>query len=313
MNARSSDTSTFQVMILADTESLVRPATSFVASIAGDDAHLMAVPFACACGRNGHNESVSAAWKINGGASVEMMAPPDGAAVDAEGAVALAQAHAADLIVMATACSPEGVLDPDCGAAQLALDSPVPVLLVHAHDGTFPAHPPVTRLLVPLDGSARAAQALPFTTRLARRLQLPVQFVMVIDPSRILPPAYAYDPEAMDDVLTDLRETAHWALKQAEQQLVRDGIAVQSVLLYGPVTTCIQSAIEPGDLVIMTTHGTGRSPADHLGSVAARMVANVTSPLVIMRGRRQGDVVVEGYVACPWVEPLSGRSVSVNA
>jgi nucleotide-binding universal stress UspA family protein len=180
-------------------------------------------------------------------------------------------------------------------------------MVLHRDPAAAEPFAPIRRLVVPLDGSARAAQALPFTLRLARRLQLPVQLVMVIDPTRILPPAYAYDPEAMDDALTDLRETAHWALKQAESLMEREGTTVESVLLYGPVMTCIQSALNDGDIVLMTTHGVGRGSAGRMGSVAERMLQTVTTPLVIMRGMAPGEVVVEGYVACPWVEPLSAR------
>lgn len=313
MHGQTADSSHFRVMILTDADSTIEPATAFVRSVAGEDAQLTVVPFACEFHPNGHGLRLEDRLGKADSRQLHVLAPADGESIDSRSVSDFAEDRHIDLIVTATMCEPGGRLDPSCGAGHLALNSPVPVMLLHSHEQDVHAFPEVTRLLVLLDGSARAAQALPFTAKLARRLRLPVQFVMVIDPSRVLPPAYAYDPEAVGDVITDLRETAHWALKQAEQRLEREGIAVQSVLLYGPVLTCITSTIEPGDMVLMTTHGTGRAPAGKLGSIAERMVANVTTPLVIMRGRTERDVVGDAYVACPWVEPISRPTANTNA
>ncbi|HVL25565.1 MAG TPA: universal stress protein [Thermomicrobiales bacterium] len=304
---------TLRVMVLADAETMVEPAADYARSVVGDDVHLMFVPFACECRVSRHALEFHARASAENGVSTEVIAPRGGEPLDAHDSVALAQQRNADLIVVATTCHPEGRLDTSCGAAHLALNSPVPVMLLHDNEQGAPVFPELRRAVVLLDGSPRAAQSLPFASRLARRLRLPVQFVMVIDPTRVLPPAYAYDAEALDNVITDLRETAHWALKQAEGQLAAEGVQVESVLLYGPVMRCIQSAIEPGDVVVMTTHGTGRAPAGTLGSIAAQMIANITAPLVIMRGRTQADAVVEGYAACPWVEPLGRPTMATSA
>src|SRR5690606_3036804 len=78
----------------------------------------------------------------------------------------------------------------------VSLDSDVPVLVLRVPAGEEPRFGPIDRIVVPLDGSATAAQAIPLASRLARMGNLPVQFVMVIDPSRVIPAAYAYDPEA---------------------------------------------------------------------------------------------------------------------
>jgi nucleotide-binding universal stress UspA family protein len=292
-------------MILTDAETTIEPATAFVRAIAGEDAQLTVVPFACEFQPNGRGLRLEDRLAGSGDGLPEVVRPVDGNSVDSHSVYEFAERRDIDLIVTATMCDPGGALDPSCGAGHLALNSSVPVMLLHSHDEQKDAFSPITRLLVLLDGSARAAQALPFTAKLARRLRLPVQFVMVIDPTRVLPPAYAYDPEATGDVINDLRETAHWALRQAEQRMAHEGVAVESVLLYGPILTCIQSAIEPGDMVIMTTHGTGRAPAGKLGSIAGQMIANVTRPLVIIRGKAEREVVGDSYVACRWVEPIS--------
>lgn len=112
------------------------------------------------------------------------------------------------------------------------------------------------------------------------------------------------EPET--NIITDLRKKADWALNQAERHLEREGVVVSSSLLYGRVSTCIQAAIEPHDLFEMTTPGTGRAAASKLGSVAARMVEHVTTPLVIGRVKPLRDVVMAA--ACPWIKPVSSAS-----
>lgn len=297
----------FRVLVLWDNEALLTPTISFVRTIAGEGSHLLLQPVLCEPANGGDETEMP---RLDGDA-VEVLGRIGQVSESVAEITAIAEARSVDLIVMATTCCAVGALDHSCGAAQLTLGSPIPVLLLRTDDLAHAAVPPIRRVLVPLDGSARAAQALPLAGMLARRLRIPVQFVMVIDPARVVPPAYAYDPAAQD-IITDLREMAHWALKQAEQQLEREGVVVNSSLLYGPVSRCIQSAIEPDDLLVMTTHGTGRAAPSKLGSIAAKMVEHVTTPMVMIRSQPRRDVVVDGYVACPWVEPLVGRTAFRN-
>lgn len=189
----------------------------------------------------------------------------------------------------------------------LALTSPVPVMVLPPRDED--AFPAPTRVLVPLDGSSRAAQAVPMAKHIARGAGLPVQLVMVIDPSRVIPPAFAYDPDAWM-IVSELRETAHWALRQAEEALADAGIEVESALLYGPVNAAIQDVMRQSDLVVMTTHGAGKKRS-RLGSVAERILTSAEGPVMVIRATEPGDVVVDGYEACSWVEPLSRRGVTI--
>lgn len=210
--------------------------------------------------------------------------------------VATAARRDADLILMATTCHPGGVIDSSCLAARLALDSPVTVMVVHLEGDRSMAVPaPISRLLVLLDGSARASQALPMAANLARRLDVAVTLVMVIDPVRVLPPAYADDQDAMAEMVARLKGEAHGALTQAERQLANDGVTVGSELLYGPVIESIEAAVQPGDVLVMTTHGLGSAVQSELGSVAARLVADNPGPLIIMRGSPLNSIVVSGH------------------
>lgn len=219
----------------------------------------------------------------------------------------LAEKADAALIMLVIDADEDGQIDPETAFARYSLDSDIPVMVVRTRAGKEDHFAPSTRIVVPLDGSATAAQALPLAARLARFTGLPVRFVMVIDPSRVIPAAYAYDPEAWG-VISDLRQTAHWALRQAEDQLRSEGIEVESELLFGPVNACLRELLQETDMLVMTTHGGGRATRRRVGSVARRVLASMPQPMVIMRAAVQGDVIVEGYEACSWVEPLGHRS-----
>lgn len=213
----------------------------------------------------------------------------------------------AALVVLVIDADEDGYIDLETAFARYSLDSDAPVMVLRRKAGHEPTFATTTRIVVPLDGSSTAAQAIPLAKRLARFTGLSVRFVMVIDPSRVIPAAYAYDPEAWG-VINDLRQTAHWALRQAEEQLRSEGIEVESDLLFGPVNACLREVLDDTDMLVMTTHGSGRNPRRRVGSVARRVLASMPQPTVIMRAAVQGDVIVEGYEACSWVEPLGHRS-----
>jgi nucleotide-binding universal stress UspA family protein len=262
---------TIRVFLSAATADLIERAESYVRSLYGDRAEITRVPY-------------------DRFASIGTRAE---------------QANS-DLIVLAVQADEEGKIDPESTFARFSLDSDIPVMVLRGRSGVDAEVGQAGRIVVPLDGSATAAQVLPLVARLARTTGLPVRFVMVIDPSRVIPAAYAYDPEAWG-VISDLRQTAHWALRQAEERLRADGISVESELLFGPVNACLRDVIAADDMVVMTTHGSGRATRRRVGSVARRVLESTPQPLMIMRVAVPGDVVVEGYEACSWVEPLGHR------
>lgn len=275
MSPNATEYCPLQVTVSATSDALLEAALAFTKGLAGPDAGISIVP-------------------------------PD----EVPKAISNAGKTPAELIVMAREYGGDGTGQGDLDAATVAMESPVPVMVLQSPAGERTAFPMVERILVPLDGSARSADALPLAAHIARGAGLPVLFVMVIDPSRVIPPAFAYDPDAWT-IVTELQETAHWALKQAEAQMTREGVQVESSLVYGPVNACLQAAIQVTDLVVMTTQGSGKKTGK-IGSVAARVLATAAGPVIVHRGHGQNVVVVDGYEACSWVEPLSRRSVMVR-
>lgn len=214
----------------------------------------------------------------------------------------------AELKVVAVHADADGHLLQGSPLLEQLLSSHVPVLVLRRAEGQPNEAVPFSRVVVPLDGSTIAGQAVPVASRIARRYNLPVKFVMVIDPARVIPPAYAYDPEAWG-VIEELRLTAHWALGQAETTMKDEGIDVSSDLLLGSINASLMASIHEGDLVVMTTHGPGHDRPRHRNSVARRVLVSIPQPMLIMQADPQAEIVIDGYPACGWAEPLRAEPV----
>ena len=185
-------------------------------------------------------------------------------------------------------------------ADRIVRNSPAPVLLVRPA-ATAPAAEggPVTRLLVPLDGSVLAEAALPVATTLAQRLGVPIHLVRATNSAKVLatlgggapfpaaPPADVYD-----QLGSDLEREATTYLGGVAKGLQADGIAASWEVGVGAPYAEIADAITPGDLLVMTSHGRGGVMRWLLGSVAEKLVRDAPAPVLLVpaanRGRSEG-------------------------
>jgi nucleotide-binding universal stress UspA family protein len=139
-------------------------------------------------------------------------------------------------------------------------------------------------IMVPLDGSRAAEQALPLAISIARRAGATLQLAHVHD---------AYRPMFMEAVprLDASYDAEHCERERtyldtlAARLMQRDKLTITTTLLDGaPADTIALYALASYvDLVVMTTHG--RSPRTHfaLGSVANELVRWAPSPLLLVR------------------------------
>jgi nucleotide-binding universal stress UspA family protein len=181
-------------------------------------------------------------------------------------------------------------------AARVVRTSPIPVFI--ARDlalGTRNASAAIRRIVVPLDGSDRAAEALAIAEDLAVRLGVPVLLLSVIDAATLDLSArvheVARDNARYREISADACLDAQRMLDWAGARLMGHKIGVHSMLLTGPAATAITNATAPGDIVVMTRQGRGgrRSP---LGSVAERMIASSLVPVVLVPTSRASEIVV---------------------
>ena len=161
----------------------------------------------------------------------------------------------------------------------------VPVFLVRADDDAAP-QPDFRRIVVPIDGSARAEEALPIAQDLASRLAIPVHLITVID----VPGTVALDiavaaisAERLEETMVEVLTEAERDIAHACQRLGDAGIAITTDVLHGDPDLVIPAATQPGDLIVMTTHGRSGPARWFLGSVAEAVVRRSTVPVLLLR------------------------------
>jgi nucleotide-binding universal stress UspA family protein len=170
------------------------------------------------------------------------------------------------------------------------------------------------RLLVPLDGSALAENAVPVALAIARRFESEVHLASVVSD---LPPV----PLAAGDgeLITRWFEAEE---KRAEDYLqkVVEGVPTASTggihrhVRSGPVGRTLQAIADEieGSLVVMTTHGRGAWQRAWLGSVADGMVRQGRSPVLLLRERDAGPLTATGTPRRV-VVPLDGSQAAETA
>jgi nucleotide-binding universal stress UspA family protein len=136
-------------------------------------------------------------------------------------------------------------------------------------------------ILVPLDGSERAEQAL--TTAAAMAQQFGSRLHLV----RAVRPRAAGDPMAAGgnaDLINQMEQGAANYLEKVRARLHAGGDVVTAVRL-GTAATELEEYIssEKIDLVVMTSHGRSGLVRAALGSVTDRLAGNGTAPVLVVR------------------------------
>ncbi|MBK6328018.1 MAG: universal stress protein [Chloroflexi bacterium] len=144
------------------------------------------------------------------------------------------------------------------------------------------------KILVPLDGSDRAAAILPHVIDMAQCNQASVTLLQVIEREVVLVSPYdpltSFEPENLiAQQITDAEAylDAHCA------HLQELGIAVQRLVKRGPVVeTVIEIANEADvDLIAMASHGRSGLARVLFGSVATGVLQHARQPLLLIRSR----------------------------
>ncbi len=165
-------------------------------------------------------------------------------------------------------------------------------------------------LLVPLDGSTAAEQALPMALSLARRFQAAIHVVLVHVP---IGGIYGETGFQYDGTLYDaMREQDRAYLDSIAQRLSTAQISPHSTLLDGPVARKINEyASATGvKLIVMTTHGRGPLARLWLGSVADALVRQSSIPILFVRPHEgEADLTKEPLIERLHI-PLDGSELA---
>ena len=149
------------------------------------------------------------------------------------------------------------------------------------------------RIVVPLDGSELAEKALPEAEQMARLTEAPLRLVRVIDLVQL--PWYGNFAAAMDYVavqaaITDEENAAATYLREVAARLTGDGITVETEARRGPVPREIVAAAQPGDLIVMASHGRSGVTRWLLGSVAEEVLRHATVPVLLVRAGAESEM-----------------------
>lgn len=143
------------------------------------------------------------------------------------------------------------------------------------------------RIMVPLDGSDFARQALPRAVSLARRADATLLLVRV---HRGFPPAEpGQAPRSLVESDRELVRSEKEELSRSASALRDRGLDVEMSFEEGPVDDAlVRRAERAADLVVMSTHGRGGFSRFWLGSVADALARRCSTPLFFIRPGEAG-------------------------
>jgi nucleotide-binding universal stress UspA family protein len=154
-------------------------------------------------------------------------------------------------------------------ADRVARHAPAPTLLVRGGDHAMtPAG--FARIVVPLDGSPVAEEALPIVRRAATSLSVPIHLV------RVMAPVLADESPSPNPAEIE---------RYFETLLLRldTGMPVRWDVRYGDPSLELLAHVKPTDLLAMTIHGEGGVQRWRLGTVTDRMVRRAPAPVMLIR------------------------------
>lgn len=179
-------------------------------------------------------------------------------------------------------------------------------------------------VLVPLDGSALAAQVLPYAGMVARSTGATVVLLRVVNPypGELVREGISVYRETDDqggalpssadweDVLARINSDAQAYLDQMAGTIRSDGVTVETSVRDGDPAECIvaEADRDAGTLIAMTTHGRTGVGRWLLGSVTDKMVRGGRHPMLITRAQEGGAHPVNRVVLT-----LDGSDLSEQA
>lgn len=142
------------------------------------------------------------------------------------------------------------------------------------------------RIVVPLDGSDLASEALVSARELAQRLDVPIHLVRAIDPTainRVGSIGMGFDYTAVDELLSEEEQDASTYIDEQVKTFSDEGFQVSGVVLRGYAAAAINSTTEEGDMLVMASHGRTGMRRWFLGSVAEEVLRQSTVPVLLIR------------------------------
>lgn len=165
-----------------------------------------------------------------------------------------------------------------------------PVLVVRSQESEEAIEPRLRTIVVTLDGSALAEEALPHGAALARTLGLP----MVLARAAIREPGFHAGLESGAEAAEEREEMEGEALaylREVSERVRQMGLdSVDVRVSHGATSMALLKLVRevPDHLVVMTSHGRSGIGRWALGSMTDRMVRHGEGPVLVVRSQDQG-------------------------
>lgn len=164
-----------------------------------------------------------------------------------------------------------------------------PVWLVRP-ETELPASGKIRRILLPLDGSSLAEQALPYAHMLAQKNRAEIHLLRSVQTITYVADDMAYvDMAYHQELQKQSKENAKSYLQEIQTRLEATDISSQvHVFSYSPASAIIQTGENENiDLIVMSTHGRGGISRWVFGSVADKVLHSTPHPLLLIRATKQ--------------------------
>jgi nucleotide-binding universal stress UspA family protein len=144
------------------------------------------------------------------------------------------------------------------------------------------------RIVVSLDGSELAEQALPVAEELAGLANAPLHLIRVVDLTRLErygPYGLAVEYAGFELVAQEERQVAEEYLDTVAKDLKGRGRTVTTAVVDGITPRVLVESAKPGDTLVMASHGRSGLSRWFLGSVAEEVVRRATVPVLLVRAQ----------------------------
>lgn len=149
-----------------------------------------------------------------------------------------------------------------------------------------------SRIVVPLDGSDVAEQALAPAADLARRLGVPLHLIRITDMAHADVTAfygYMVDSSAVAKQLRDEVILAREYLDENARGFIDTGLMVSTQVEVGLAAAELVRAMREGDLCVIASHGRSGIARWYMGSVAEQVMRQASVPVMVVRGQAQSN------------------------
>lgn len=162
-----------------------------------------------------------------------------------------------------------------------------PMLLMRASDRMLSPERAIKKIMLPLDGSQCARQAIPFAVDLASQTKAELLLLTVVTPPYLQMPEVMGSYLPFDEAVETIRQRLGNELGAYEQVLDQHKVSMTPLAVSGlPAEAIVDEAIDRNaDLVVMATHGASGLRRWALGSVADKVLHSIPVPLLLVRAQ----------------------------